>query len=103
MVAATTLALARAGDGDAFGELTDPYRRELQVHCYRILGSVQDAADMLQEALLAAWRGLEGCEGRSSVRDWLYKIATNGCLNALRDSGRRPLPATRVPGPDIGW
>src|SRR3954447_3622573 len=84
------LARARAGDQDAFAELTDPYRRELQLHCYRIVGSVQDAEDLLQETLLAAWRGLEGFEGRSSVRAWLYRIATNRCLNALRDSGRRP-------------
>jgi RNA polymerase sigma-70 factor (TIGR02960 family) len=84
------LARARAGDEDAFAELTDPYRRELQLHCYRIVGSVQDAEDLLQETLLAAWRGLEGFEGRSTVRTWLYRIATNRCLNALRDSGRRP-------------
>jgi RNA polymerase sigma-70 factor (ECF subfamily) len=84
------LARARAGDEDAFRELTDPYRRELQVHCYRILGSVQDAEDLLQETLLAAWRGLEAFEGRSSVRAWLYRIATNRCLNALRDRARRP-------------
>jgi RNA polymerase sigma-70 factor (ECF subfamily) len=85
-----TLARARAGDEDAFRELTDPYRRELQVHCYRILGSVQDAEDLVQETLLAAWRGLEAFEGRSSVRAWLYRIATNRCLNALRDRARRP-------------
>jgi RNA polymerase sigma-70 factor (TIGR02960 family) len=85
-----TLARARAGDQQAFRELTDPYRRELQVHCYRILGSVHDAEEMLQETLLAAWRGLERFEGRSSVRAWLYRIATNRCLNALRDSRRRP-------------
>ncbi|MFL5902552.1 MAG: sigma-70 family RNA polymerase sigma factor [Solirubrobacteraceae bacterium] len=85
-----TLARARAGDEDAFAELTDPYRRELQVHCYRIVGSVQDAEDLVQETLLAAWRGLEGFQGRSTVRAWLYRIATNRCLNALRDSGRRP-------------
>src|SRR4051794_22179850 len=84
------LARARAGDEDAFAELTDPYRRELQLHCYRIVGSVQDAEDLLQETLLAAWRGLEGFEGRSTVRAWLYRIATNRCLNALRDRGRRP-------------
>ena len=83
-----TLARARAGSEDAFRELTDAYRRELQLHCYRILGSVQDAEDLLQETLLAAWRGLEQFEGRSSVRAWLYRIATNRCLNALRDSGR---------------
>ena len=89
-MATTALARARAGDGEAFGELTEPYRRELQLHCYRILGSVQDAEDMLQETLLAAWRGLGGFEERASVRTWLYKIATNKCLNALRDTGRRP-------------
>ena len=81
---------ARAGDEEAFRALTDPYRRELQVHCYRILGSVQDAEDLVQETLLAAWRGLDGYEERASVRTWLYRIATNRCLNALRDSGRRP-------------
>jgi RNA polymerase sigma-70 factor (ECF subfamily) len=85
-----TLGRALAGDGQAFRELTEPYRRELQVHCYRILGSIQDAEDLLQETLLAAWRGLDGFEGRSSLRSWLYRIATNRCLNALRDSARRP-------------
>jgi RNA polymerase sigma-70 factor (TIGR02960 family) len=84
------LARARAGDEEAFRELTAPYRRELQVHCYRILGSVQDAEDMVQETLLAAWRGLEAFEGRASVRSWLYRIATNRCLNALRARSRRP-------------
>jgi RNA polymerase sigma-70 factor (TIGR02960 family) len=88
----TTLARARAGDGQAFGELTDPYRRELQAHCYRILGSVQDAEDMVQETLLAAWRGLSQFEERASMRTWLYKIATNRCLNALRGAGRGPAP-----------
>ena len=90
MVTTAALGRARAGDGDAFRELTDPYRGELQLHCYRILGSVQDAEDMVQETLLAAWRGLDRFEGRASVRTWLYKIATNRCLNALRDTGRRP-------------
>src|ERR1700677_3663714 len=90
MVTMTALARARAGDDAAFRELTDPHRRELQVHCYRILGSVQDAEDMLQETLLAAWRGLDRFEERASVRAWLYRIATNRCLNALRDTGRRP-------------
>jgi RNA polymerase sigma-70 factor (ECF subfamily) len=84
------LARARDGDEHAFRELTDPYRRELQLHCYRIVGSVQDAEDLLQETLLAAWRGLERFQGRASVRTWLYRIATNRCLNALRDRGRRP-------------
>jgi RNA polymerase sigma-70 factor (TIGR02960 family) len=85
-----TLSRARAGDEQAFRELTDPYRRELQLHCYRILGSLQDAEDLLQETMLAAWTGLEKFEGRSSLRAWLYRIATNRCLNALRDSQRRP-------------
>src|SRR5258708_3161395 len=90
MVMASTLARAQAGDQEAFRELTDPYRAELLRHCYQILGSVQDAEDMLQEALLAAWRGLARFEGRSSLRAWLHKIAANGCLNALRDRSRRP-------------
>jgi RNA polymerase sigma-70 factor (ECF subfamily) len=97
-----TLARARAGDEEAFRELTDPYRSELQLHCYRILGSVQDAEDLLQETLLAAWRGLGRFEGRSSLRAWLYRIATNRCLNALRDSARRPRepePMAEPPAP----
>ncbi|WP_049558257.1 sigma-70 family RNA polymerase sigma factor [Nonomuraea sp. SBT364] len=98
------LALARSGDGEAFRELVEPYRRELQVHCYRILGSVQDAEDLLQETLLAAWRAIGGYEERASVRTWLYRIATNRCLNALRGGGRRPhgYPAYRpeVPLPE---
>jgi RNA polymerase sigma factor (sigma-70 family) len=69
------IARARAGDGDAFRELTEPHRRELLVHCYRMLGSLQDAEDALQEALLAAWRGLGGFDGRASIRTWLYRIA----------------------------
>ena len=96
-----TLARARAGDEEAFRELTDPHRRELQLHCYRILGSVQDAEDLLQETLLAAWRGLENFEGRASVRSWLYRIATNRCLNALRDTGRRAPALT--PDPEATW
>jgi RNA polymerase sigma factor (sigma-70 family) len=84
------LARARAGDEDAFRALTDPFRRELQLHCYRILGSVQDAEDAVQETLLAAWRGLEQFEERASVRGWLYRIATNRCLNVLRGRRRRP-------------
>jgi len=81
---------ARAGDGEAFRELTEPYRRELQVHCYRMLGSFQDAEDALQDTLLAAWQGLKGFEGRASIRTWLYRIATNRCLNARRSASRRP-------------
>jgi RNA polymerase sigma-70 factor (ECF subfamily) len=80
---------ARAGDEQAFAELTDPFRRELHVHCYRILGCLQDAEDALQETLLAAWRGLDGYEQRASLRTWLYRIATNRCLNALRATDRR--------------
>jgi len=98
-VTTTVLDRARAGDGEAFRELTEPYRRELQVHCYRMLGSVQDAEDMLQETLLAAWRGLGQFEERASVRSWLYKIATNRCLNALRDAGRRPAAAAAYQWP----
>ncbi len=81
---------AARGDEESFRQLTDPYRRELQLHCYRILGSMQDAEDMLQETMLAAWRGLERFERRASLRNWLYRIATNRCLNALRDASRRP-------------
>src|SRR5262249_22107760 len=86
----TVLSRARAGDENAFGELVDPYRLELQLHCYRILGSLQDAEDQVQETLLAAWRGLDGFEERASFRAWLYRIATNRCLSALRDRRRRP-------------
>jgi RNA polymerase sigma-70 factor (TIGR02960 family) len=88
----TVLDRARAGDDRAFGELTDPFVGELRLHCYRILGSVHDAEDVLQETLVAAWRGLAGFEERSSLRSWLYRIATNRCLNALRASARRPPP-----------
>jgi RNA polymerase sigma-70 factor, ECF subfamily len=95
--AQTALDRARAGDDRAFGELTDPYRGELQLHCYRILGSVQDAEDVLQETLLAAWRGLSQYSGRASLRTWLYRIATNRCLNALRASSRRPQASLQPP------
>jgi RNA polymerase sigma-70 factor (TIGR02960 family) len=88
---------AREGDEDAFRALTDPYRRELHVHCYRILGSVQDAEDVMQETLLAAWRGLAGFEERASLRAWLYRIATNRSLNARRDSARRPSASSALP------
>ena len=105
------LGRARAGDEQAFRELTDPYRRELLAHCYRMLGSLTDAEDMLQETLLAAWRGLAGFQGRSSLRSWLYRIATNTCLNAIRSSARRiptePRPPFQPPEPtqrnEITW
>ncbi|GIE46470.1 RNA polymerase sigma factor [Amorphoplanes nipponensis] len=95
---ADLISRARAGDGDAFRELTEPHRRELQVHCYRMLGSLQDAEDALQDALLAAWQGLAGYEGRASIRTWLYRIATTRCLNARRAAGRRPARAWNIPG-----
>src|SRR6478736_390667 len=89
---------AQAGETEAFAELTDPHRRELLVHCYRMLGSVQDAEDVLQETLLAAWQGISGFEGRASVRTWLYRIATNRCLNARRSAGRRQAKEWDVAG-----
>jgi RNA polymerase sigma-70 factor (TIGR02960 family) len=89
-VATDLISRARTGDDEAFQELTEPYHRELLVHCYRMLGSLQDAEDALQDALLAAWQGLAGFEERASIRTWLYRIVTNRCLNALRSAGRRP-------------
>ncbi|WP_405137270.1 RNA polymerase subunit sigma-70 [Nocardia sp. NBC_01388] len=94
------LAAARAGDERAFGELTEPYHRELQLHCYRLLGSMHDAEDVLQETLVAAWRGLADFQQRSSVRTWLYRIATNRCLNAQRDARRRPVQPLPFDVPD---
>jgi len=95
---ADLISRARTGDGDAFRELTEPYRRELQVHCYRMLGSLADAEDALQDTLLAAWQGIGGFEGRASLRTWLYRIATNRCLNARRSASRRPARAWDIPG-----
>ena len=109
---ADLMSRARAGDGDAFRALTEPHRRELQVHCYRMLGSLQDAEDALQDTLLAAWQGIGGFEGRASVRTWLYRIATNRCLSARRSASRRPakewdMPAVEPPEPtrlgEVGW
>src|SRR5580658_9697011 len=111
LVEQATLQRARAGDEHAFRELTDPFWRELQVHCYRMLGSLTDAEDMLQETLLAAWRGLPGLQEQAALRSWLYRIATNRCLNALRAAGRRapaePVPPFRPPAPsrrsEVTW
>src|SRR3954454_19668634 len=89
-------------DEAAFRELTEPHRRELQLHCYRILGSTQDAEDLVQETLLAAWRGLERFSERASIRTWLYRIAPNRCIDSLRASPRRPQsvgPMTDLPEP----
>jgi RNA polymerase sigma-70 factor (TIGR02960 family) len=102
---------ARAGDREAFAALVEPHRGEVQAHCYRMLGSLQDAEDLLQDTLLAAWVGVGGFEGRSSVRTWLYRIATNRCLNQLRSTARRPAPAaapsTALPEPsrlgEVPW
>jgi RNA polymerase sigma-70 factor (ECF subfamily) len=90
------LARAQAGDGEAFARLVEPYRRELQVYCYRFLGSVADAEDALQDTLLSAWQGLAGFEGRASLRTWLYRVATSRCLDALRSARRRP-PVSEPP------
>src|ERR1700683_4626984 len=89
---------ARAGDDDAFEALTQPYRRELQLHCYRMLGSFQDAEDAMQDTLLSAWQGLSGFEERASLRTWLYRIRTNRCLNARRSASRRKAKEGDVPG-----
>jgi RNA polymerase sigma-70 factor (TIGR02960 family) len=102
-MAVDLISRARDGDGAAFGELTEPHRRELQVHCYRMLGSVEDAEDALQDTLLAAWKGLAAFEGRASLRTWLYQIATRRCLDARRAARRRPAKewdVPRVPPPE---
>jgi RNA polymerase sigma-70 factor (TIGR02960 family) len=88
---------ARKGDARAFDALTRPYRRELVLHCYRMLGSLSDAEDILQETLIAAWRGMDDFAGRASLRTWLYRIATNRCLNLRRDITRRRPPEPVAP------
>jgi RNA polymerase sigma-70 factor (TIGR02960 family) len=88
---------ACSGDGQAFAELVGPHRRELHVHCYRMLGSFDDADDAVQETLLAAWRGLTTFQGKASMRTWLYRVATNTCLNLLRTATRRPPMAFTLP------
>src|SRR5580693_5043307 len=89
------LSRAQSGDQQAFAQLTDGYRRELKLHCYRIMGSTQDAEDALQETFISAWQALANFEERASIRTWLYRIATNRCLNSLRAAGRRaPMDST---------
>jgi RNA polymerase sigma-70 factor (TIGR02960 family) len=100
LMPAELIARAQAGDGEAFRALTEPHRRELQVHCYRMLGSLQDAEDALQDTLLSAWQGIGAFEGRASMRTWLYRIATNRCLDALRSASRRPAKEWDIPGVD---
>jgi RNA polymerase sigma-70 factor (TIGR02960 family) len=110
-VTAELIDLARAGDGEAFRQLVGPYQRELQVHCYRMLGSVQDAEDAMQDALLAAWQGLGGFQERASIRTWLYRVVTTRCLNARRSVRRRrgigALPGPQPPQPtrlgEVTW
>ena len=94
------LGAARGGDQDAYRRLVEPHRGELHAHCYRMLGSVHDAEDALQDALLRAWRGLPRFEGRSSLRSWLYRIATNACLNAVERRPKRVLPIDHGPPAD---
>ncbi|HEY1625981.1 MAG TPA: sigma-70 family RNA polymerase sigma factor [Streptosporangiaceae bacterium] len=98
MTTGDLISRARTGDADAFQTLAEPHRRELLVHCYRMLGSFQDAEDVLQETLLAAWQGFAGFQARASLRTWLYRIATNRCLNARRSSLRRAAKEWDVPG-----
>ena len=94
------MSTAFANDEAAYRRLVEPHRRELHAHCYRMLGSVHDAEDALQDALLRAWRGLARFEGRSSLRSWLYRIATNACLSAVARRPRRVLPIDDGPPAD---
>jgi RNA polymerase sigma-70 factor (ECF subfamily) len=98
VMAVDLMTRAQAGDDEAFRALTEPHRRELLAHCYRMLGSFQDAEDALQDTMLTAWRGIGGFERRSSLRTWLYRVATNVCLNVRRAASRRPPAAWNVPG-----
>src|ERR1700685_1549618 len=91
---------ARSGEGGAFAQLVEPHRRELHAHCYRMLGSVHDAEDALQDALLRAWRAIARFEGRSSLRSWLYTIATNTCLDQIARRPKRVLPIDYGPAAD---
>src|SRR3954463_13604662 len=94
------LRAAQKGDEQAFRKLVEPYRGDLHAHCYRMLGSLHDAEDALQDAMLRAWRGLGRFEGRSSLRTWLYTIATNTCLNAIARRPARALPVDYGPAAD---
>jgi RNA polymerase sigma-70 factor, ECF subfamily len=89
----------RSGGADAFSSLTEPYRRELRAHCYRMVGNLEDAEDLVQDTLLRAWRSRSGFEGRSSLRAWLYRIATNVCLDAINRTRRRVRVLDAPPGP----
>src|SRR3954466_2855194 len=95
------LEAARGGDEAAYSRLVEPHRAELQAHCYRMLASVHDAEDALQDALLRAWRGLARFEGRSSLRSWLYTIATNACLNLIARPPKRVLPMDHAPSVEM--
>ena len=106
----TYLKEARAGDQEAFAQLINPYRKQLLVHCYRILGSFEDAEDMLQETLVRVWKHLDSFERRSSLRTWLYKVATNVCLDALdsrrvRGPAKELYPTSELPPPakEVSW
>jgi RNA polymerase sigma-70 factor (TIGR02960 family) len=96
-VSTELISMARSGDPDAFRALTEPHRSELRVHCYRMLGSVQDAEDAVQDTMLDAWRGLAGFEERASLRTWLYRIATHRCVDVRRSASRRPAKQWDVP------